>query len=119
MKIKRFKLSEDVTKEHLIDCGFKDVSSLRSDGVCWYNVYPIRIKKLGFEASINIIFSENIKDWNDFDNVDVLDESFGQAYTPFYEALQSNNNRLFPVLKSVIKKYNEIMSNLPFLEEVN
>lgn len=113
MKIKRFKLRDNVTKEELIALGFqyggswivKDVDVYLYKYFGWY--------------SINIGFRENINDWNDFDNVLVLDEECGQPYFPFYDdKYYGKEVTKFPALESVIQNYNDFMSSLEIFKEV-
>ena len=52
------------------------------------------------EISVIIAFPENLSEWNDFDYILVLDEDFCQPYG------------------EVIETYNEFVSSLIFLEEI-
>lgn len=67
--------------------------------------------------SINIAFCNGLDGWNDFDNVLVLDDDFGQPYTPFYHTEYKLCNA-FPCLQYVIDTYNNYMKSMPFLEAV-
>lgn len=119
MKIKRFKLKDNITKKELISLGFKSGGSwIKKDAElflskCFYH------KDTHFEYSIGITFSSNINDWNDFDNVLVLDEDFCQPYTPFYGGNFGKDIANFPILENVIIKYNEFMSDLGIFEEID
>ena len=62
--------------------------------------------------SVNIAFCGGLEGWDDFDNVLVLDEDFGQPYTPFYNTEYKLCDP-FPCLKYVIDTYNHYMKNLP------
>ena len=66
---------------------------------------------------LEIGFPDDLETWDDFDYVLVMDEDFGQPFTPFYSYLNGESN-LYPVLEKVIKRYNEVMSQLPYLEEI-
>ena len=61
---------------------------------------------------MNIAFPDDLSEWNDFDFVLVLDEEFGQPYTPFYGA-----KKHFEFLDRVIKRYNAIMTSMTLFEE--
>lgn len=75
-------------------------------------------KPYEFEFSIGIAFKDNIHDWNDFDNILVLDEDFGQSYTPFYGDMFGKDVYNFPTLEFVIEKYNEYMNSLGIFEGI-
>lgn len=75
-------------------------------------------KEFDFEYSIDIAFGSDINDWNDFDNVLVMDEDFGQPYTPFYGENYGKDIDDFPALEDVILKYNVFMSGLGIFEEI-
>lgn len=116
MKIKRFKLKDNVTKDDLIALGFKSGGSwIKKDAELFLSRYFCYKK---FEYSIGIAFSSDIYDWNDFDNVLVLDEAFCQPYTPFYSDNYGKDITDFPSLEDTILKYNEFMSGLDIFEEL-
>ena len=119
MKIKRFKLKDGITKEKLVSLGFKDGGSWIKEDSELYLCEYFEDRKIDFEYSINISFSLNINDWDDYDNVLVLDEDFLQPYTPFYYDNYGKDITNFPVLESVIAKYNEFMSGLGIFEEIS
>ena len=58
-------------------------------------------------------------EWNDFDYILVLDEDYGQPYGPFYHFMSGEIKEPWDGLKEVIEAYNEFMSSLIFLEEIN
>lgn len=117
MKIKRFKLKDNITKDDLIALGFKSGGTwIKKDAELFLSKY-CHYKKLDFEYTIDIAFSSDINDWNDFDNVLVMDDDFGQPYTPFYYDNYGKDITDFPALEHVISSYNEFMSSLWILEE--
>ena len=69
------------------------------------------------EISISIAFPENLSDWNDFDYVSVLDEDFGQPYTPFYQRWNGESVD-FPFLDKIVTEYNRFMCSIPILKEI-
>ena len=118
MRIKRFKLKDNITKEELISLGFKSGGSwIKKDAELFLSKY-FYYKEAHFEYSIGIAFSHDINDWNDFDNVLILDEDFCQPYTPFYGDNYGEEIKDFPALENVIFKYNEFMSGLGIFEEL-
>ena len=118
MKIKRFKLKSNVTKEELLALGFKSGGSWIIKDAELFLCKEFYYKKTHLEYSIGIAFCANINDWNDFDNVLILDEDFGQPYTPFYGDNYGRDITDFPTLENVIIKYNEFMSGLGIFEEI-
>lgn len=118
MKIKRYKLKEGVTKEELLQCGFREGGTWIKKDAELFLARCFDYKKTHFEFSINIAFGSDIGDWNDFDNVLILDEDFCQPYIPFYGENYGKEISNFATLEYVIQKYNEFMSGLSFLIEV-
>ena len=120
MKAKSYKLKYTPTEEQLI----KELSA-RSGGFWIDKNSKLYISKFfelpeyDFEFSIDICFKEDISDWNDFDNVLVLDEDFGQPYTPFYGKNYKKEISNHPCLEYCIEKYNEFMDSFDFLCEVS
>jgi hypothetical protein len=119
MKIKRFKLKDNITREDLIALGFRNGGSWIKKDAELFLERCFEYKNTHFEFSVGIAFSSDINDWNDFDNVLVMDEDFGQPYTPFYGDNYGKDIHGFPTLENTILKYNEFMSGLGILEEVD
>ena len=67
-------------------------------------------------VSVNIAFSMDLENWDDFDNVLVLEDT--HPYSKFYYQLRHPEKEPSLYLKIVIKKYDEIMDSLPFLENI-
>lgn len=111
MRIKRFKLKDNVTKEQLTKLGFTHGGIWVKTDAKW-----ILWRDFGW-YSINVVFGENINDWNDFDYVLVLDEDFGQPYIPFYDSLDKDILDS-STLGGVVENYNKFMSNLDIFEEI-
>ena len=123
LKIKRFKLKEGrPTQEDLERYGFREGGSWIIKGAEWFVSKIIRkedTRYRDYEFSFNLAFKDDLTDFNDFDNILVLDEEFGQPYTPFYGYIENNGDEEpFPFLAWVISEYNEWMSGFDFLEEV-
>lgn len=128
MKIKRYKLKPNITKEQLEKYEYKDGGSWIFKGckhfiskyfhinyLCKYTENKVR--KCSFEFSVDIGFTDDINNWNDYDNIIVLDEDFCQPYTPFYTEFE-NDVTDFPCLEKTVETYNDYMDSLDFLEEV-
>ena len=118
MKIKRFKLKDNVTRDDLIALGFRNGGSWIKKDAELFLSRCFEYKETEFEYSISIAFSSDINDWNDFNNVLVLDEDFCQPYTPFYEYNYGKDITDFPTLENTIFKYNEFMSGLGIFDEI-
>lgn len=117
MKMKRYKIKDTTTLDDIFACGARE-------GGSWVNKeseYLISkycyFKKTNFEFDIDVVFKKNILDWDDFNNVLVLDMDFCQPYTPFYGENYGEEITEFPTLEYCIEQYNEFMDSLPFLEE--
>lgn len=136
-KIKRYKLKEGITKEQLLQMGCREADFYtyirkgavigRGNCIDIHFTYPHTGKngktktiKTNSEFDIDIAFTENIQDWNDFDNVLVLDSDFGQPYYPFYDYMSGKMkvNEIPKVLPLLVAEYNKYMDSLEFLEEV-
>lgn len=72
---------------------------------------------LAGEIELYVSLPENLSEWDDFKNVLLLDEDFGQPYTPFYGLLNRPKQKPFKFLSTVVDKYNEFMDSLEFLEK--
>lgn len=91
------------------------------DAVAYIHKYiKIKLPKSTYFFDLDIGFTSkeyiDNENWNDFDNVIILDEEFDQPYTPFYHHFGEEVDE-FPVLENLIEQYNEYMKSLPFLEE--
>ena len=72
---------------------------------------------LNDDINVDIAFPKDLKNWDDYNHVTVMDDNLGQPYGPFYEHLKNPAEKSDPYLKMVIEKYHEIMDSLPFLEK--
>ena len=113
--IKRYKLKDDVTHEFLLANGCKEGGAWIDGNSVFYISKP-----LVDEVSLNIAFPDDLGKWNDVYYILILDEDFGQPYTPFYRYAQTriNGGKPFKFLQMVINKYNKVMDSLPFFEEL-
>lgn len=116
-KIKRYTIKPDTTKETIISCGGKEGGTWINKESKFFISKCFEYKEIGFEFSIQLAFKDDVLDWNDFDNVLVLDEDFCQPYTPFYDD-NYGKEATFPPLKYCIEQYNQFMDSLPFLTEI-
>ena len=110
--INRYKLKDGITMDKILT-ELKERKIPFTEGgkyvhkdayyTCWHVLMD--------EIEVNIAFPEDLSKWDDFDYILVLDDSFGQPYTPFYEA-----RHMFTYLLNVIGHYNKFMDSLNFLE---
>ena len=119
MKAKSYKLKYTPTEEQLIEAGARCGGSWIDENSALFISKSFELPEYDFEFSIDICFKDDISDWNDFDNVLVLDEDFGQPYTSFYRDNYKKEISNFPCLEYCIEKYNEFMDSFDFLCEVN
>ena len=75
-------------------------------------------RRFANELSVSICFLPDLDVWDDFNNILVLDEEFGQPYTPFYSENYKKDIKYFPVLEYCIRQYNDFLDSFDFLEEV-
>ena len=99
LKVKRFKLKEGrPTQEDFERYGFREGGSWIIKDAKWFCDKFIRKEDKhyyrDYETSFNMAFQEDLSKFNDFDNVLVLDEEFGQPYTPFYDYLNGKTEPL-------------------------
>ena len=119
MKAKSYKLKYTPSEEQLIEAGARHGGSWIDEKSALYISKFFELPEYNFEFSISIYFKDDIGDWNDFDNVLVLDEDFLQPYTPFYGKNYKKEISNHPCLEYCIEKYNEFMDSFDFLCGVN
>lgn len=136
-KIKRYKLKDRINKEQLLQMGCKESDNLSyiCKGAIIGKTKSITIRskheykdKYGnlktiyddCEFDIDIAFTNNIQNWNDFDNIIILDSDWCQPYQPFYNYLNGKIGiKTAPkILPLLVSAYNEYMDSLEFLEEI-
>lgn len=120
MKAKSYKLKYIPTKEQLIKLGARP-------GGTWINQYSdlyISVMREFPSSSGDFIisigfpdFEKGLAEWDDFSFVLVLDDEFGQPYTPFYGRNYKKDIQNFPCLECVIEAYNNFMDSFDFLCE--
>ena len=107
MKAKSYKLKYVPTVQQLRDAGFRP-------GGAWIHAE----RRFAHELSVSICFLPDLDVWDDFNNILVLDEEFGQPYTPFYSENYKKDIKGFPVLEYCIRQYNDFLGSFDFLEEI-
>ena len=105
-EIKKYILNDNLTINILKKNNFKEGGFIKKIPFPKYYYYKKLIDdiELHIEISVN---NDEIFIFNDFDNIIVLDDSFCQPYTPFYESKKG-----FPFLNKVIIEYNNAMDEL-------
>lgn len=63
--------------------------------------------EFSFDVAIDL---DNLPSWNDYDNLEVIDDDFCQPYTPFFKAQEDGTS--FGFLNTIIEKYESRMSQL-------
>lgn len=106
-KINTYKLKEGITKEDLDKLGWREGSWQRQykDVECISKFIP-----LNKDIEMSIVIKTNPIEFDDYDDILVLDDMFCQPYTPFYdEDNYKEDVTNFPFLEKVINKYNQAM----------
>lgn len=108
IKIKRYNIKEQVKIQDILDDGFN------------YSVDCKYLTKFTtLKESIVLCITIPLKDicsFNDYDDVDVLDDDFCQPYMPFYDNYKEENTSN-NFLMNVVKRYNEEMDNIKIFKE--
>ena len=99
-EIKKYELSDKITIKKLKKNNFKEGGFMKDipSPKYYYNKNLIDDIELYIERTFN---------FDDFDNIIVLDDNFCQPYYPFYESKEE-----FSFLNKVIKEYNKTMDEL-------
>lgn len=113
MKAKSYKLKYVPTVQQLRDAGFRPGGSWMHE-----NAFMFAERRFAYELSVSICFFPDLGVWDDFYNILVLDEEFGQPYTPFYSENYKKDIKGFPVLEYCIRQYNDFLDSFDFLEQV-
>ena len=113
--INRYKLKDGISMDEILT-ELKERKLPQSEGGAFVHkdAYIVFWHTLVDDIEVNIALPENLTKWDDFDYVLVLDDSFGQPYTPFYEC----KDKPFLFLLNVIGHYNKFMDSLNFLERI-
>ena len=120
MKAKSYKLKYIPTAEQLIKLGARPGGIWFNRSPGWYISFTREFPDSCGDFSIYIGFPDfenGLAEWDDFNYVLVLDDDFGQPYTPFYGENYKKDIQDFPCLEFVIEKYNEFMDSFDFLCE--
>ncbi len=101
-EIENFEINDNVTLEMLLANNFKIINNKYADYIVLlnkkYNIYLL--------ISIPIDENYNIKYFDEFENVTIIDKDSNNIYIPF------DKNKKFPILMEIINAYNEEMRKL-------
>ena len=102
-KIKGYTLSDNMTINKLKKNGFKEDDFINKIPTpkYYYNEFLVYDIELHIEIAVN---SDGTFNFDDIDNIYVIDDNFGQPYYPFY-----SDNHEFGFLNKVIFRYNQVM----------
>ena len=115
-KIHRFRIKSNVTPGDLENLGVRKGGVFVNPSAEW-----VYFMHLSDDVTLNIAFPKDLASWNDFDFVLLLDEDFGQPFTPFYRYLNEGRKHTSgpnEYLKNIIQQYNAAMEAIPFFEEL-
>ena len=105
-EIKRYNINDNLTENDLKKIGFRPSGWIPNieEPKMNYTRKLLDDIELHIEVSLN---NGKVIDFDDYKNIYVMDDKFGQPYTPFY-----NSDVIFPYLYKVITRYNEEMDEL-------
>ena len=114
LKINRYKLKDGITEKELSKYNLRNGGKyIMADATTFLS------EKLIKDITLDLCFPKNLSKWNDFDYILVLDEEFGQPYTPFYNFIDGETpNNVSPFLRRVVANYNRVMDSFDFLEKL-
>lgn len=121
--IKRFKMKSGITLDDVKKLAKETKKFSVRDGGAFVEEsckYMIEYIIPGTEGSVCVYIGlpDDMTLWDDYYYVSVIDDDFGQMFTPFYSQLEHPERKAGSFLKNVVDKYNAWMSSLPFLEEI-
>lgn len=107
-KANSYKLKDNITRRDLIELGFKEGN--------WQSKYKdiecvSKSIMLFGDINLNICIKTNPMEFDDYEDVLMLDDAFCQPYTPFYGDNYKKEIAGFRFLEKVIDKYNEAMDS--------
>lgn len=114
--IKRFRMKPGLEKWWLKNVPIEGEASWIHPKATRFISYRLDIN--GLEIDVDIGFPENLSEWDDFEYIIVMDDDFCQPYGPFYTKLDNPDWEGNDFLSILIEEYNNLLSNLPFLEEI-
>ena len=104
--IKRYELSDNLTVAELKEVGFKKGGWIPEISEPKMNYTRVLIDDIELHIEVSVIDGK-VSNFDDYNNIYIFDDNYGQAYTPFYDSTSS-----FPYLDRVISRYNEEMDKL-------
>lgn len=103
-----YKLNTGVSKDDLLRNHFKVGSWRHIDSEDeWYSKSWPLCEEIDLTVHINM----TTKEWDEFDNTDVIDDYFAQPYSPFYDCIY-NGVQEFDFVSRVIDAYCKRMDAL-------
>lgn len=112
--VKRFKIKDDVTFDHLrVDPEFLQGGSYIRNDVVLVDSKPNLINGIDLELG----FPTDLSKWNDQDYILVLDFDALQPFEPFYTYAEKGSISS-KILEKLEKEYNNWMSSRWYLEEI-
>jgi len=113
VSMNRYKIKSKTTIGDVVRENFRE-------GGSWINKDCKLFKTICLLDSIELNIGFNtVEDWDDFEYVEVLDDDFCQPYTPFYGDNYGKEICNFKFLQKVVKRYNEEMDKIKFIEKIS
>ena len=104
--IKKYEISEDISIYKLEKSGFIRKEPTEVDQLLRYSYIKPLLEDINLYIDIRITGDKKFI-FDDNKTVELIDEDFGQPYGAFY-----NEDKDFPFLNDLIKKYNKTMDSL-------
>ena len=104
--IKKYEISEDISIYKLEKNNFRRIEPTEENNLLRYIYKKSLPEDLCLYVEIKIT-KDNKFVFDEETTVEIIDESFGQPYGAFY-----NEDKDFPFLNDIIRKYNETMDSL-------
>lgn len=96
-----YALNPYTTKEVLLNHGFRAGSWRHGDSTDeWYSRWWPLYEDVELSVHINMTTTK----WDEFEDTDVIDDDFGQPYSPFYDCVYDGAER-FDFVNHVIEAY--------------
>ena len=75
--------------------------------------------EIGDDITLNIGFQNDLDEWDDYDDVFVMDELLGHPHHLFYVKIDSDNADVLPMhIRNLVNAYNKTMDSFEFLERM-
>ena len=105
-------------KRYAIKKGTKEKDIIQASGVEEKDYYRVMhyVTIGNSDILIDIYFPSKISEWDDWNNVTVMDTDADKLYMPFYKARAIDGEIDTEAEITIAEEYNKFMDSLPFLK---